>query len=99
MEKRIATADLSDMMVFEGMHEQSQKLEFKQSFATVRRTVDMLYSKIEHLFKRPKQGQAVRALQFEESDLGSMATAIYSVCVASVLISFFWLSLLLSPTL
>lgn len=99
MEKHIASHDLSDMMIFEGMHEQSQRFHIKQSFVTVRKTIDVLYSKIEHLFKRSKQGQAVQALQFEEPDLGSTATAIYSICVASVLISFFWLSLLLSPTL
>lgn len=95
MEKNIASSDASDMMVYEGMRQQSRRFHLKPSFAPINKITDALYQIYEYLFSRSKRGQP---LQFEETGFPSMATAIYSIIIASVLISFFWLTLLLSPT-
>jgi len=99
MEKNIASHDLSDMMIYEGMYAQSRRFYFKQKFAYLKKIVQMAYSFVEHLIRSIKQiGSRIgqRSLLARPTGLTSTAVAFYSVFAASVLISFFWFTLLLS---
>jgi hypothetical protein len=98
MEKNIASVDLSDMMVYEGMDKQSRRFEFKQHFAFVGKAVDATFRTFESIFKGRRRTRE-NVLQFADPDFSDTATVIYSITIASVLISFFWLTLLLSPNL
>ena len=96
MEKHIASHDLSDMMVYEGMQAQSRKFHFKQPFAPLGKVIEKVYKVLELAGKITKRSPQ-RSLHMKETEFSTTATAIYSISVASVLISFFWLTLLLSP--
>jgi hypothetical protein len=100
MEKNIASHDLSDMMVYEGMEAQSRDFHSRQRLTSVQRIVEPLNKAYEHLgrFAKRKMRASGRSVYDKEIDFSNTATAIYSITVASVLISFFWLTLLLSPT-
>jgi hypothetical protein len=99
MEKNIASVDLSDMMVYEGMDKQSRRFEFKQQFAFVGKTIDATFRALERVFKGRRARSRESVLQFADPDFSDTATVVYSITIASVLISFFWLTLLLSPNL
>jgi dihydroneopterin aldolase len=97
MEKNIASHDLSDMMIYEGMYAQSRRFYFKQKFAYLKKIAERAYSFAERLIRSVKHiGQ--RSMLVKPTGFTSTAAAFYSVFAASVLISFFWFNLLLSAT-
>jgi len=98
MEKNIASHDLSDMMVYEGMHAQSLRFHFKQKFASVKRMLEKGYKALEHVGKFTKNlwKTPQRSLGQRQMGLGTTAAAAYAIIVASAMITFFWLSLLLT---
>ncbi len=96
MEKNIASHDLSDMMVYEGMQVQSQRFHFKQRFAPLLKIIEKGYQALElvgkfakDLVHAPRKGVRTRQGEFTNT-----ATAMYSILFASVVLSFFWLNLL-----
>ncbi len=93
MEKHIARFDATDMMLFGGMYEHARKLQFKQYFARTRKVITHIYAGFEQTLRTVRTLPRVWSLAPADSD--SMVTAVYSIAVATVLISFFWLSLFL----
>jgi hypothetical protein len=101
MEKNIASHDLSDMMIYEGMYAQSRRFYLKQKFAYLKKMIQAAYSFAERLIRSVKQLSSrisQRSSLVKSSGFTSTAVAFYSVFAASVLISFFWFTLLLSAT-
>jgi hypothetical protein len=94
MEKNIASHDLSDMMIYEGMHAQSQRFQFKQHFLPLQRFAEKCLKAYERAGKASRKKSHNEGTDF----LDNTVAAVYSIGIASVVISFFWLTLLLSPT-
>jgi hypothetical protein len=97
MEKNIVSHDVSDMMVYEGMQAQARRFYFKQRFARIHRVIDASFSKLERTLKATKRSRNI--VNTPETQNVSWATAVmamYAITVASVLISFFWLALVLA---
>lgn len=97
MEKHIASHDASDMMVYENLRTQASKLDIKLRFGLVRGALEKIFRGFELLGRFAKQLRRSSSgfFQPKHTDFSSTATAVYSITIASVLISFFWLTLLL----
>jgi hypothetical protein len=96
MEKNIASHDLSDMMIYEGMKEQSERFHFKQRFAPILKIVEKGYQALELVGKFAKGlvHTPRKSVRTRQGEFVSTATAMYSILFASVVLSFFWLNLL-----
>jgi hypothetical protein len=99
MEKNIASHDLSDMLVYDNLDARSKKFTIKHTFEPVRKLIDHSFSALESLGKSCRRAfTAPRQTVRKNEDLvfTDTAAAVYSIIVASTLLSFFWLSLLIA---
>lgn len=99
MSKQILAYDLSDMMLQEAMQHQSNKLHFKQTFASVQKKLGACVSLIEKCRRTLKKnmrlslsaGHAFRKLQFI-----SEISVLYILCFASIPLAILWFNLLVN---
>ncbi len=97
MEKNIASHDVSDMLVYEGMRSQSSRLYIKQKFVHIKKIAEKLLRVFELGGKFTKRTPQ-RLVYSKDVHFSSTASAVSAICVASLLITFFWLTLLLDAT-
>jgi hypothetical protein len=98
MEKNIASHDVTDMMVYEGMYAQSRRFQFRHRFAPLEKFIEKCMNMYERAGRDSRKTTAV----IGERDTGifsSTAAAVSAITIASILISFFWITLLLSPSI
>ncbi len=79
------------------MRTQSRKFHFKNRFVPLQKFIEKCLKAFEFIGKVSKK-KAHDAYSRETDLFSSTATAMYAISVASVLISFFWLTLLLTPS-
>lgn len=100
MEKNIASHDLSDMMVYEGMYAQGRRFYFRQKFVYLQKIAASIVGMFEHVGKmvRSAMSTSPRSIYSKQVHFSSTANAISAISLASILISFFWLTLYFSAT-
>jgi hypothetical protein len=100
MEKNIASHDLTDMMIYQRMNEGSRKLYFEETFAFFRKIAGKVITSLEQLERTVRTSvREMRSLYGRQSVYVNTAGAFYAVALASIVISFFWLMLLLNVTI
>jgi len=98
MEKRLASHDLSDMIMYESMEAHSRRYTIKLAFAPVRKLIDQSFNALSALRRSFKRAFTSDKTAHNEPDIfiANTAVAVYSIMAASLLITFFWLSLLIA---
>ncbi len=87
-------------MVYEGMRLQSSRLYIKQKFVHVKKIAEKLLRMFElgGKFVKNIARTSPRSIYSKEVHFSSTASAVSAISVASLLITFFWLTLLLNAT-